>query len=110
MKDRRVKKTEQAIQAAFAKLLSEKSMENSKVKSLCETANINKSTFYLHYKDIYDCADCLRDTIVNELSKVFAPYNFAGIINNFSIIAFYNSKEPKISLSLRYFWFFVFYF
>ncbi|TGE37293.1 TetR/AcrR family transcriptional regulator [Desulfosporosinus fructosivorans] len=86
MKDRRVRKTEQAIQAAFAKLLSEKSMENITVKSLCETADINKSTFYLHYKDIYDCADRLRDTIVDELSAVFAPYNFADIINNFSAI------------------------
>ncbi|MDQ7094675.1 TetR/AcrR family transcriptional regulator [Desulfosporosinus sp. PR] len=86
MKDRRVRKTEQAIQAAFAKLLSEKSMENITVKHLCETADINKSTFYLHYKDIYDCADCLRDAIVDELSAVFAPYNFAEIIANFSLI------------------------
>jgi AcrR family transcriptional regulator len=86
MEDRRIKKTEQAIQAAFSNLLSEMSMESITVKRLCETANINKSTFYLHYKDIYDCADCLRDTILDEISKVFAPYDFAGIINNFSVI------------------------
>jgi AcrR family transcriptional regulator len=86
MKDRRIQKTEQAIQAAFSKLLSETSMENITVKQLCETANINKSTFYLHYKDIYDCADCLRDTILDEISKLFVPYDFTGIINNFSVI------------------------
>ncbi|HBF39376.1 MAG TPA: TetR/AcrR family transcriptional regulator [Firmicutes bacterium] len=86
MEDRRIKKTKQAIQLSFAKLLSEKSMENITVKSLCETADINKSTFYLHYQDIYDCADCLRDTIVDEFSKVIAPYNFEGIIKNFEII------------------------
>jgi AcrR family transcriptional regulator len=86
MKDRRIRKTEQAIQTAFSILLSEMSMENITVKRLCETANINKSTFYLHYKDIYDCADCLRDTILDEISKVFAPYDFTGIINNFSVI------------------------
>ena len=86
MTDRRIKKTKDAIQTAFAKLLSEKSMEDITVKNLCETADINKSTFYLHYKDIYDCADCLRDTILDEVSKVFAPYDFNGIINNFSVI------------------------
>lgn len=86
MKDRRIKKTEQAIQAAFAKLLSERNMENITVKSLCETADINKSTFYLHYKDIYDCADCLRDIIVDDLIKVFEPYDFENIIGNFTSI------------------------
>jgi len=86
MTDRRIKKTEAAIQAAFSKLLSEMSMEEITVKRLCETADINKSTFYLHYKDIYDCADRLRDTILDEVCKVFAPYDFNGIINNFSVI------------------------
>jgi AcrR family transcriptional regulator len=86
MEDRRIKKTKQAIQYSFAKLLSEKSMDNITVKILCETADINKSTFYLHYKDIYDCADCLRDTIVDEFSKVISPYKFEDIIKNFEII------------------------
>ncbi len=86
MTDRRIKKTKAAIQAAFAKLLSEMNMEDITVKRLCETADINKSTFYLHYKDIYDCADCLRDTILAEVSNVFASYDFNGIINNFSTI------------------------
>jgi AcrR family transcriptional regulator len=86
MTDRRIKKTQNAIQTAFSKLLSEMNMEDITVKKLCETADINKSTFYLHYKDIYDCADCLRDTILAEVSNVFAPYDYNGIINNFSVI------------------------
>lgn len=86
MTDRRIKKTQAAIQAAFAKLLSEMNMEDITVKRLCETADINKSTFYLHYKDIYDCADCLRDTILDEVSNIFAPYDYDGIINNFALI------------------------
>jgi AcrR family transcriptional regulator len=86
MTDRRIKKTQAAIHAAFSKLLAEMNMEDITVKKLCETADINKSTFYLHYKDIYDCADCLRDTILAEVSDVFAPYDFNGIINNFSLI------------------------
>ncbi len=86
MEDRRVKKTRQAIQIAFAKLLSEKNMAKITVKSLCEAADINKSTFYLHYKDICDCADQLRDAIVDEFGQVIAPYRFADIIKNFAII------------------------
>lgn len=86
MKDRRIQKTKDAIQSALAKLLREKSIDKMTVKLLCEVANINKSTFYLHYRDIYDCAEYLRDTIVDDLIAVFAPYSFADIINNFSIV------------------------
>jgi Transcriptional regulator len=84
MEDRRIKKTEQAVQAAFAKLLSEKSVEEITVKKLCETADINKSTFYLHYRDIYDCADRLRDTIVDDFCDKIIPYRFGELIDNFS--------------------------
>ncbi len=86
MKDRRIKKTEEAIQTAFSKLLSEMSMDDITVKKLCEIADINKSTFYLHYNGLYDCADCLRNNIINEIHAVFAPYDFNGIIDNFSVI------------------------
>ncbi len=86
MKDRRIRKTEQAIQAAFAKLLSGKSVEEITVKLLCETADINKSTFYLHYRDIYDCADQLRDTIVEDFCEIIIPYHFGELIENFSTV------------------------
>jgi AcrR family transcriptional regulator len=86
MEDRRIKKTEKAVQAAFAKLLSEKSVEEITVKKLCETADINKSTFYLHYRDIYDCADRLRDTIVEDFCDVITPYRFEELIENFSTV------------------------
>lgn len=86
MEDRRIKKTEQAVQTAFAKLLSEKSVEEITVKKLCETADINKSTFYLHYRDIYDCADRLRDTIVEDFCNVITPYRFGELIKNFSTV------------------------
>ena len=84
MEDRRIRKTEQAVQSAFAKLLSEMSVEDITIKKLCETADINKSTFYLHYRDIYDCADRLRDTIVDDFSSIIIPYGFCGLVENFS--------------------------
>lgn len=86
MKDRRIRKTEQAIQEAFAKLLSGKSVEEITVKLLCETADINKSTFYLHYRDIYDCADQLRDNIVEDFCEIITPYHFGELVENFSTV------------------------
>ncbi len=102
MEDRRIRKTEQAVQAAFAKLLSEKRVEDITVKKLCETADINKSTFYLHYRDIYDCADRLRDTIVEDFSNIISSYSFSELAENFTAVMndlknlYYKNREIYI--------------
>ena len=66
--DLRVKKTKNSIINAFLKLRAKKSLERITVKELSDLAEINKATFYLHYKDIYD----LSETLENELfERVF---------------------------------------
>jgi len=82
MKDRRIRKTEQAIQAALTKLLSNKDITEITIKELCEKADINKSTFYLHYRDIYDCADGLMNNVVNKTIDVMNPYDFTELVNH----------------------------
>ena len=49
--DLRIEKTERGIKNAFIELRSRKPLEKITVKELCESARINKSTFYAHYKD-----------------------------------------------------------
>lgn len=61
--DLRVKKTKTSIINAFLTLRSKKPLERITVKELSSAAQINKATFYLHYKDIYD----LSETLENEL-------------------------------------------
>lgn len=50
--DRRVRKTKKAIQDVFCEMIKEKKLNEITVKELCARADINKSTFYLHYRDI----------------------------------------------------------
>ncbi|BCZ44240.1 TetR family transcriptional regulator [Clostridium gelidum] len=86
MKDRRVRKTQKAIQDAFAKLLSKKNIEDITIKELCNEADINKSTFYLHYKDIYDCADNLMNSVIDRTIAVMEPYDFTELIDHLPVI------------------------
>lgn len=58
--DLRVKKTKNSIINAFLELRSQKSLEKITVKELAELAMINKATFYLHYRDIYDLSESLE--------------------------------------------------
>lgn len=69
--DLRVKKTKQLIKSTFLDLRKENSLEKIKVRELCRIAEINKSTFYHHYLDIYDLSDKLEDEIIENIFNQF---------------------------------------
>lgn len=50
--DRRVIKTRRQLKKGLAALMKEKSVNQITVKELVEEVDINRSTFYLHFKDI----------------------------------------------------------
>ena len=51
--DRRIQKTKTSLKGALVNIMKEKNIEEITVKELVEEAGINRSTFYLHYMDIY---------------------------------------------------------
>lgn len=61
MSNRRVKYTKQAIAQSLLSLLQEKPLERISITELCERADINRSSFYKHYLDIYDLMEKLED-------------------------------------------------
>lgn len=52
--DRRTNRTKKMIREGFLKELENKSIEGISVTELCQKIDLNHSTFYLHYTDIYD--------------------------------------------------------
>lgn len=75
--DRRVKRTRTAVFNAAIDLLIEKETNKITVLELCKKADINKSTFYLHFKSIEDCLENCFEVIMNgivELSKTIQYY------------------------------------
>lgn len=78
--DRRIRRTENAIQTAFVKLIMEKDINKITVKELCERADINKSTFYLHYHDIYDLAEQFRQSFATRICNIVLEYDIKDLI------------------------------
>lgn len=75
--DIRMEKTEKAIKNAFLELRSMRSLEKITVKELCQLAQINKSTFYAHYEDIYDLSEKLQmETVRSMLDTIAADPGF----------------------------------
>ena len=65
--DLRTERTKRSIANAFLELRKQKNIEKITVKELAELAYINKATFYIHYRDIYDLADEVEIEVVREI-------------------------------------------
>lgn len=79
--DRRIKRTRTAIFNAVLELIVEKEANRITVLELCKKADINKSTFYLHYKSMDDCLQACFQIIMDgviELSKHISYYDIAS--------------------------------
>lgn len=65
--DQRTRITKKLIRESFLALLSKKDIRHITVKELCETAQVNRGTFYKYYLDVYD----LKEQIENEFLQEF---------------------------------------
>lgn len=103
--DRRPRKTKHTIKQIFLGLLKQKAIEKISVTELCSLADINRSTFYLHYCDIYALLeeielDCLTefDRLAEEISRhSIAPSQVTRMILEY----IYDQKELLSLLLLK---------
>lgn len=83
--DIRVVKTQNCICDEFVQLRTIKPIQKISVTELCGAAGVNKSTFYAHYRDIYDLSDKLETKIVEDIvSSIENPENIFENPNTFT--------------------------
>ena len=68
--DRRIRRTRTAVFNAVLDLMVEKDTSKITVLELCKRADINKSTFYLHYKSMEDCLQSCFQIIMNGIIDI----------------------------------------
>jgi len=74
--DRRIKYTKTMLKNGIIELLEEYPISKITVKKLCETADINRSTFYAHYSDAYDLLQQLEREVLQELMEHISKHTF----------------------------------
>ncbi|MDD3279718.1 MAG: TetR-like C-terminal domain-containing protein [Lachnospiraceae bacterium] len=72
--DRRIRKTKSQLRAGLARLMQKKSINEITVKELVEEVDINRSTFYLHYTDIYQMLDSIEQELTEEFTAAIASF------------------------------------
>lgn len=82
--DRRVRTTQKLLAGALVALMGEKPLKDVTVKELCLRAGVNRSTFYLHYYDVYDLMEALERQIGAEVFATLEALPFSADQNTFS--------------------------
>jgi AcrR family transcriptional regulator len=83
--DRRIRKTKSQLKHGLAKLMMKKDISEISVKELVETVDINRSTFYLHYCDIYNLQEEIETELLTELQHILEEKPI-GADNTFSFM------------------------
>lgn len=68
--DRRVRKTKARLLECLTALMKEKDIKDISVKELSALADINRGTFYLHYRDVYDMLNKVEDELFAEFNEI----------------------------------------
>lgn len=66
--DGRVRYTKSVIKESLLRLLTEKPIQKITVTEICELAQINRATFYTHYRDAFDLLEQIEDELFAEVS------------------------------------------
>ena len=72
--DRRVRKTKAQLREGLARLMQQKSIKEISVKELVDEVDINRSTFYLHYTDIYQMLQKIEEDAMQNITEVMKKY------------------------------------
>ena len=65
--DRRVRRTKKLLMQSLMQLMQTKQIKDITVRELADTADVNRGTFYLYYRDVFD----MLEKIENEMFEKF---------------------------------------
>lgn len=68
--DRRVRKTRLQLRTGLTQLMHEKAIKDITVRELAQLVDINRCTFYLHYRDIYDMVEQVEQEVSSEFEAM----------------------------------------
>lgn len=76
--DRRIRRTQNNLKKALLSLLQTKNINEISIRELAELADINRGTFYLHYRDPYDLLRQLSEQFLAELQQLMEDNSHIG--------------------------------
>lgn len=80
--NRSARRSRRMIRQAFETLLEEKEFHKITVVDIVQRADLNRSTFYAHYPDIYGIVDEMQEEIIGRNMELFRQIEFRNILKD----------------------------
>lgn len=80
--DRRVKRTKRMLMTGLTQLMAQKSVNEISVRELAELVDINRGTFYLHYRDIFDMVEKIQQELFDEFNQRIKKHSLKELGTN----------------------------
>lgn len=88
--NKKKKQSQEKIEKVFIELIQKREINEITVSDICKKANINRTTFYNNYIDIYDLADKIKDKLFQDVLSLYQEetnqkkhsYDFLKLFNH----------------------------
>ena len=84
--DRRVRKTRRQLRECLITLLKEKKVQDITVRELTDMADLNRGTFYLHYKDVLDLLEKTEAELQEDFNQLVCKHDAVDLKQRPSVI------------------------
>lgn len=84
--DRRVRKTRRQLRECLITLLKEKKIQDITVRELTDMADLNRGTFYLHYKDVFDLLEKTEAELQEDFNQLVCKHDAVDLKQRPSVI------------------------
>ena len=99
-------RSEKAIIRAYVELMQKKGRSRITVTDIVNTADLNRSTFYAHFKSADDVREKIQSDIINELTSSLNKRDFRNALSDpypamMHVIAFIRKDEEMYKMLLN---------
>lgn len=72
VEDKRIRRTKKLLRQALTRLMLQKDFQSITVTDVVREADINRGTFYAHYRDVYDLRDKIEAEMITDFREMIA--------------------------------------
>ena len=80
--DRRVRRTKKLLSQGLIELMQQKQAKDITVRELADLVDVNRGTFYLYYRDIFDMLERLEEELFEQLNAVILAHKGEPILTH----------------------------
>lgn len=94
--NKRRKTSQDKIEKTFVQLMQTKEISDISVTDICKICNLNRTTFYSNYIDIYDLADKVKEKLKMDIAQLYEDEIKNKYNSNNYLKLFHHIKDNQI--------------